>query len=182
MLDGVDNSVFSTISSQFQSSCIELFKSFDCEITRTEKQKGIPEAYLASIDAGSDDVEITIALLLPMSVLSMTYPATASDILSADEAMLEDWISELSNQLIGRFKNKMLQYNCTLNLGLPTASCGASSIELSVERHEKMEFDFEVDREVMKCAIYIQVFNDNLTLEQNADASPVMVEGDIELF
>jgi len=65
---------------------------------------------MAVIDTGSDELEVLLVLKMPFSVLSMTYPVI-DNITSIDESKPEDWISELSNQLIRRVKTKLIEHN-----------------------------------------------------------------------
>lgn len=171
------------IRQQFETSCVDLFNSLDCAVERQDTYDmdmgGAPVAY---IDAGSDDMEAIIVLRVPLSVLTMTYPDFAADsIMDVSEEVLEDWILELANQLVGRFKNKMITQGCQLKIGLPSMYYHAGEASLNVEGHALHRYVFEVDRESVGCNLYLQVFNPELHLN-TAAAELTSNEGELELF
>lgn len=63
-------------------------------------------------------------------VAIQTSPAVVSSIVPAEiragatERVVADWIAELSNQLLGRTKNKMLRYGVSFQMSPPTAVSG----------------------------------------------------------
>lgn len=103
------------------------------------------------------------------------------DILAVDEEKLEDWLSELANQLLGRFKNKMLNFGCALQIGLPEMIYDAHGVKLPVTNHDAYRYFFEVDKESVECSLYLQLFNKNLTLSQQQPESAAS-EGELEMF
>jgi len=65
------------------------------------------------------------------------------NIIDLDDESLEDWISELSNQLIGRLKAKRLKYDMQIDLGLPTSYFGADLDNLILaDQHRLSLFRF----------------------------------------
>jgi CheY-specific phosphatase CheX len=137
---------------------------------------------IACIDAGSIDLELIICLQFPVSVLALTYPVQ-EDITGVDEERLEDWISELSNQLIGRIKNKLLAHNCRVDLGLPTSYFGSDVSHLLSENGEIMSVYFDVDGETCAFHISIEVFEDDMvfTLDEAEDTDS-LGDGELEMF
>ncbi len=171
------------IQNAFETSCIELFRSLDCNVTKlAENADTLQDAPLTYIDAGSEDMEIVVVLRAPLPVLSITYPGfDLNDILSVSEAQLEDWISELVNQLVGRFKNKMLNFGCNLQIGLPEMLYNAPGVKLPVAKHDAYRCCFDIDKERIECSLYVQLINQNLVLtpQHNNDGAS---EGELELF
>lgn len=168
----------------FESSCIELFKYYNCGIYKsnhnTHHLDNVPVAY---IDAGSNDVEILLTLRVPFSVLAMSYPIDAI-ILELDDTVLEDWILELSNQLMGNLKNKLINYGTILKLGLPDSYFDSNSNDLPAPatEGEKFIYNFCVDNEIFECCIYIEIFNPDLNLIKQNEQDYDIAIGDIELF
>lgn len=167
----------------FEESCTVLLSGLSNLAVKTDGMtEELVEVPIARIDAGSNDLEITICLQFPISVLALTYPVQ-DDITSVYEERLEDWISELSNQLVGRVKNKLLGHNCLLNLGLPTSYFGSDVSHLLPEHGELSSIYFDVDGETCAFHIAIEVFEENLqfTLEEAEDPAAID-DGELELF
>lgn len=172
------------IRDEFEASCLELFRGLNCNVTRLDRATAsFADAPLSYIDAGNDDVEIVISLHIPMAVLSMSYPKfETTNILAVTDKNLEDWISELANQLMGRFKNKMLSNGCRLKIGLPAMTFDRSELDEPTASHEPYFCFFDLDKEQFECSIFIQVFNENLTLTSQAPEPDAPAEGELELF
>lgn len=172
------------ICEQFDASCIELFQSLDCDVVkRPETDLAIVNAPIAYIDAGNEDLEVVIVLHIPLAVLTMTYPEFAAEsIMSVSEEALEDWVSELANQLVGRFKNKMISYGCTMKIGLPAMYYDENDALLPVTGLEAFRCFFDIDKEPVECSLYLQVLNDQLTLTPPAEGDTGTGEGELEFF
>ncbi len=167
----------------FLECCEKLFQSLDCTThLLSDTSADLSQSPIACIDAGSDDVEFMIALQLPLPVLALTYPV-AEGITTVDENRLEDWISELSNQLIGRLKAKLIEHDCFVSIGLPQSFFGADVDELLAENSEQVDYYFDIDGEVCGCSISIEVFDEamSFSVEKN-DAIDIQEEGELELF
>ena len=87
----------------------------------------IPRVDGASLSCGASDLAGTIAfscganqgqmiLCVPFAVLA----AMKSDL--TDQWRALDWIRELTNQVLGRIKNRLLRFQVNLRLGMPTAA------------------------------------------------------------
>jgi chemotaxis protein CheX len=167
----------------FKDACISLLESLNCAVNIVDNARGdLMDAPIACIDAGSNDIEMIICLQFPVSVLALTYPVQ-SGIIAVDEERLEDWVSELSNQLIGKVKAKLLLHNCQVDIGLPTTYFGADINSLLSSNSEKNCIYFDVDGETCAFHSSIEVFEDNMvfTIEESDDADGVD-EGELELF
>jgi len=179
--------VVNQIENLFEIACLGLFESLNCMVSRvypneSELDEVMYEVPIACIDAGSKEVELNIRLQLPMSVLALTYPVQG-EITAVNEEQLEDWIAELSNQLIGRLKAKLVAHNCFVSLGLPTTYFGAGIDDLIDGGCEKKAMYFDLDGEVCACHILIEAFSDELLFSVEVDECiDVLAEGEIELF
>lgn len=173
-----------TICDLFDASCIDLFSSLDCDVVkRAEADVQIANAPIAYIDAGNEDLEVVIVLHIPLTVLTMTYPEFAADsIMAVSEEALEDWVSELANQLVGRFKNKMISYGCTLKIGLPAMYYDESDALLPIVGLDPHPRIFDIDKEPVECSLYLQVLNPQLTLTPPAEGDTGTGEGELEFF
>jgi hypothetical protein len=175
--------VVECIQELFFSSCKSLLEGLDCVIDTVDHHRGLLDgAPIACIDAGSEEIEFKIALQLPSTVLAMTYPV-GEGITKVPEDRFEDWISELSNQLLGRLKNKLNEHECFVVIGLPTSYFGADVDELLSENSQLRSYYFTVDGEMCGCSISIEVFDDALSFaievkEENLQQG----EGEMEMF
>lgn len=177
------NDVIQCIQGIFLESCKDLFQSMECDVTLTvEEDYDLEESPIACIDGGSEDIEFMIALQLPLKVLALTYPV-AEGITKVEENRLEDWISELSNQLIGRLKSKLIEHDCYVNIGLPQSFFGADVDELLAQNSQQVDYYFDIDGEICGCSISIEVFDEGMSfsIEQNQDID-IQEEGELELF
>lgn len=168
----------------FETACLELFQSLNCNVCKVEPcPDAVADAPLTHIDAGSEDMEIVIVLRAPLPVLSITYPHfDMNNILAINEEQLEDWISELANQLVGRFKNKMLNFGCSLQIGLPEMIYDAHNVKLPITNHVAYRYYFDIDKEKIECSLYLQLLNQNLVLTPQQQADGGVQEGELELF
>ena len=183
MVNVVQTETTQQIRNEFETSCLELFRSLNCDVTRLEKGEALDEAPLSYIDAGSEEIEVVIVLRAPLPVLTITYPRFELDnILSVDDEKLEDWLSELANQLVGRFKNKMLNLGCTLSIGLPELVYDAHGVKLPIEKHQTYRYFFDIDKQCMECSLYLRLFNENMVLTPQQLDSGGAQEGELEMF
>ena len=58
----------------------------------------------------------SLLMALPSGVASRTIPAA--------DASLVDWCGELANQLLGRLRNRLLDYQVSINMTLPVVISG----------------------------------------------------------
>lgn len=170
-----------SIHALFETACQELLATFNCEVKQiTGSQGDIYDAPLACIDAGSDEVEVDICLELPVSVLALTYPVP--DVTGVDEEALEDWISELSNQLIGRLKTKLYSYKIEITLGLPNSYYGVSLDSIIPPANNRFSVFLDVDGEICAFHLGLQIFKDDISFDEVRDDEDIVFESEIELF
>lgn len=171
-----------TLQALFETSCMELFEGLHCVVNRSAPPEfDMNEVPTACIDAGSAQLEVFVIMRLPLTVLALTYPDHEQLITTVDEEKLEDWISELCNQLIGRFKNRLIPFGCVMLLGLPNCYFGTDINELLPIGYEHFVFHFETDGEIFECRISINLIDDNLSLDSAAEDDGAG-EGELELF
>lgn len=76
-------------------------------------------AFAASLGFTAEMLRGTLVLIAPEAAIARVLPPE----LSVDDASpdsLADWAAELSNQLVGRVKNKLLRYRIVVSLSVPT--------------------------------------------------------------
>lgn len=179
----MQSKVIKCVHDLFENVCLELFNSLNCDVTSCDYfEIDIKHTPIAKIDAGSDEIALVVGLQLPMSVLALTYPVKKSIPLFSD-VDLEDWISELSNRLIGRLKNKLLAHNCVLGVGLPTSFFNSKLTDVLLTSNEIKSYYFDIDGEKCACHIILERF-DNVEhfIFETPGEDNMQAEGDMELF
>jgi hypothetical protein len=71
---------------------------------------------ISTIGFSSATLNGSLLLAIPNVVMQQTLPTP--------DANLADWSGELANQLLGRLKNKLLNYEVVINLALPVVVSG----------------------------------------------------------
>lgn len=74
------------------------------------------EMVSASIGLGGDDFRASVGLL--------THVSTSVGLFEGGDVCPIDWTGELSNQLIGRVKNVLSEYDVAANMGMPVSVRG----------------------------------------------------------
>ena len=166
----------------YEDAVRELLESLSCKVNMCpESEAKWLDAPVAVIDAGSENIEIKIALELPMSVLAMTYPVPSIHVV--DDESLEDWISEMANQLIGRLKTKMIRHQEEITLGLPNTTFGVEISELIDPNPGSASNYIEVDGEACAFHIGIEFFSDEIDfVSESIEVEDIVMESEIELF
>ena len=58
------------------------------------------------------------------AILTVSHIDCVAKIGAPDGCSDTDWVGELGNQLVGRFKNKLAKYGHLIDMGLPSVICG----------------------------------------------------------
>ena len=178
--------IVDSLQTVIEGCCYELFSSYQCEVTLVPYIEidyiidQFENDYSAVIDLGSDDIELFSVLQMPLSVLAMTYPVP--DVLTLTDEALEDWISELSTQLIGRLKNQLLKHDCNLKLGLPETYYEKDIDDILPENSGRFTLYFDIDGEICGCTLSVEIFNENMEFSVEENNMDLMDEGELELF
>lgn len=170
------------LSKLFEECCVELFTGFNCSIEKTDDAiSRSSDDPIAVVDAGSEELEIAVLLQLPVNILALSYHSDVDITLVAEE-VLEDWIAEISNQLIGKLKNKLLSYEVSLKLGLPNAYFGADISELMPETEHYVTCVFNIDNELLELVLAIDILDGSLDLSEPKQIDDGPGDGELELF
>lgn len=96
-----------------------LFRSYDTplELDGSPAQKTLESAdHVGVIGFSSDTFSGSLLVALPSGVLERTIPALGES--------LVDWCGELANQLLGRLRNRLLDYGVSIEMTLPVVISG----------------------------------------------------------
>jgi hypothetical protein len=127
----------------FELSCRELLLQYKVNIQGIPKKEKFSDFQsMAIVGATAEDLGINMTLQIPDSLLRFTFPPSLP---CTEHHHLLDWIGELGNQLVGRFKNKILHYNCNLRIDIPHVVYG-SDLRVNMPRLSSMQYlDFSSD-------------------------------------
>ena len=125
------------IDALLQGSLVDLFQAYGVAIAplprdvRTESERYPELSALIGFNAARDGKCASAS-----GRLSLSMPPEVMDAMQASRALQgrhADWSRELVNQLMGRFKNRLLPYGAKLQAGLPS-SIGRDALEAQLAR------------------------------------------------
>lgn len=158
------------VLSLFETSCIKQFESINRKITRIETPGLLSgERRAAFISSGNEDMKVSLLLCMSKSTLKNTMPSMGDLAPNLGEELLQDWLHELCNRLLGRLKNKLLDHNCSLRMGLPQACPEHYLGVLQNEPGQKICEYYELDGEVIECHLCVNQLNPDMVMEQYED-------------
>jgi hypothetical protein len=154
-------------------SCLELFQDYSLPLKRVKEGELLDAELLFCGVVGFTGEQVRGTLLLATSrePLGRTTPA--------GESSLREWIAELSNQLLGRIKNKLLVHGATLHLSTPVVLRGVQIAPVS--RAELVPFAFACDGGYVCVWFDAEVVN-GIDLTKTVDAEGVVAEGSTTFF
>jgi chemotaxis protein CheX len=83
-----------------------------------------PESTIvASVGLAAPEMKGALAVVAPLSFFRATYPTSLSAGTATSED-LADWAGELTNQLLGRLKNRLAQLGLNFSIGAPVVIKG----------------------------------------------------------
>jgi hypothetical protein len=113
-----------------QSSTVELMRSCDLSVAprgRREVRGHVPDSDVVGIiDFDGTNISGSLTLAIPIAVYNLPMPRRPKGTTHAD------WTRELTNQLMGRVKNRLIQFQVKLHTYVPTVLSG-----VALERHKQ---------------------------------------------
>jgi CheY-specific phosphatase CheX len=137
---GASTEAISLIDGLVLDSARALFDNYGVklDLDGSAVSKTLPSVELIStIGFSSPAMSGSLLLAMPNSVLQQTLPTP--------DANLADWSGELANQLLGRLKNQLLNYEVAINLALPVVLSGAEFSLPAKSRRLMRHFSFVSD-------------------------------------
>lgn len=112
---------------------IAQFAASDIALSRVEQHGPQPtHAELAGmVGFTSESMRGTVMIASTFALFARSRPAAVRDqpvsaYVARDWLYLRDWASELTNQLVGRIKNRLVTYGVSLRVSTPTALSGSA--------------------------------------------------------
>ncbi len=125
------------VDALLQGSLVELFQAYGVAVAPLPRDaRGEPERYpeLSAVIGFTTSSDGKCAGAT--GKLSLSLPTEVFDLMQRDVSLHgrhADWARELVNQLMGRFKNRLLPYGARLQPGLPS-SIGREALEAQLGR------------------------------------------------
>lgn len=141
-----------TIELLASDACITLFRDYSLELQRVESVARFADTELlfcVVIGFTGDQMRGSILLATTREPLGRTAPVS--------DTSFREWIAELVNQLLGRFKNKLVSRGVVLHVSTPVVLRGVHLTPLTRTELKPLVFDCDdgcvcvwVDAELMK--------------------------------
>jgi CheY-specific phosphatase CheX len=156
------------------SSCTSLFADYSLPLERVDLQTlqdKFAIVFCGIVGFTGDQMRGALLLATSAEPLGRTLPSS--------DASLREWIAELSNQLLGRIKNKLVSHGVTLHMSTPTVLRGQHIAPVSST--PIVPYAFSSGAGVVCVWIDVEIIP-GVDLTQVTDAPDVMSEGSGFLF
>jgi len=167
------------------SSVLELSQdlSFPCQQmpSDTKVAVSIDEALAAVIGYSSPEMKGSVTVISTKSLLRKSHPNLQME-MPVGEQDLEDWIGEISNQLLGRMKNKLLKFGTTLAMATPSILMGRSLISRQPKDGSRLSFRFESELGALAVTVDVVLSPGYVFQAKEAISSTAEKEGASILF
>jgi hypothetical protein len=159
-----------------QSSTVELLQSYDLAVAprgRSEVKGYAPACEsIGIIDFEGPKLAGRLTLSIPAAVFSIPNAHRTPN------TTLADWTRELTNQLMGRIKNRLIQFQVKLRTHLPTVLSGAA-LEIQNRTRTEILYSFGSLRGEIKVTVDASLAGAVL---EYSNASVLVPEGELILF
>lgn len=100
------------------------------------------ECIASAIGYSSPQIKGSVTVLSPKSLLAKSHPNLQMEMPVGDQEV-EDWIGEISNQLLGRIKNKLLKFGATVSMATPSVLAGNAMVPKEPKEGASSTFKFQ---------------------------------------
>lgn len=155
-------------------SCVALFTDYALPLVRLPEEAlrtAEPLLFCGVVGFSGEQMRGAILLATSREPLGRTSPTSDSS--------LREWIAELSNQLLGRIKNRLLQHGVTIHLSTPIVLRGQQIAPIS--QGELTPFAFSCAGGHV-CVWFDSETAPNVDLTQLVDTDGLAAEGTSTLF
>ena len=157
---------------------VELFSQQGTELASGAESLD-PHDYVAVIGFYGDSMRGALGIGLDRAIVAQILESAGAA--SSARGMLEDWVGEAANQLLGRVKNRLLGYGVTLGLALPMVLRGVE-VHLVKATSEIWQYRFACAQGGMTIWFDARI-DDGIVLErQSGPDQMVASEGALTLF
>ncbi|HEY6038108.1 MAG TPA: chemotaxis protein CheX [Kofleriaceae bacterium] len=162
--------VYDSIARLVEESCIALFSDYRIAIARSEERAQSEVAFCGVIGFTGPDMRGSLMLACSREPLVLAQ-------ISGD-AMMRDWLAELTNQLLGRVKNRLLAFGTVIHSALPVVLAGERIAPISTQPLGHL---FTADGGVVSVWFDTEL-RDDFVLAPVDNPAPIGREGETILF
>lgn len=154
-------------------ACLAMFQDYALPLVRVKEGslKGAELLFCGVVGFTGDQMRGTLLLATSQEPLGRTSPTSDSS--------LREWIAELSNQLLGRVKNRLIPHGVELHLSTPIVLRGQHIAPVS--RAELVPFAFSCDGGYV-CVWFDAELAAGVDLTKVTETEGLVVEGSTTLF
>jgi len=154
-----------------EESCIALFSDYRIPITRSDDIAARHDlAFCGVIGFTGDDMRGSLMLACSREPLVVAQVST--------DALMRDWLAELTNQLLGRVKNRLLACGTSIYSALPVVLSGERIAPIA---NQPLGHLFTMAGGVVSVWFDTEL-RDDFVFASVANPSPVVCEGETILF
>jgi CheY-specific phosphatase CheX len=162
--------VTSCLADVVQQSCIALFSHYQVAITPSERMPSREVALCGIIGFTGDDLKGSLMLACSREPLELAQ--------AGGDLTMRDWLAELTNQLIGRVKNRLLAFGTVIYCSTPVVLGGE---RIAPIESQPLGHLFTADGGVVS-VWFDTVIRPGFALSPPGDVSELAQEGDTLLF
>lgn len=160
------------ITEALHASAVDLIRHYSGSIPMPGGLEKDPRSLLgATIDFTDEEFRGQATLLADR----ISIATLASD----PKLRFDDWLRELSNQLVGRLKNRLLSYGLLPTLGIPENVCPNEAVQAG---NESEEIQLQWPGGVMQIVFTLAVDAQGEVVPQPAADTDTAREGSLQLF
>jgi CheY-specific phosphatase CheX len=184
-------SCFSEVLDEIVSrSAEDLWRDCGLTLPRTRAQAipHIGERHVAGLVTFSGPrIQGSLALVSTFPVVAKTRPTdldstSRSSGSAGDRILLRDWVGELTNQLLGRIKNRFCAFGLKFDVAMPIAFSGPA-LSFAIRKYSKARiFTFGRGNDVIGVAVDISTEPQLASMTPQTDIEQAAREGDVILF
>jgi CheY-specific phosphatase CheX len=176
----LDERSLALLDTALEDTTLALFESIGVRLWRAAANAKSSDDIAASIGFAGEELRGALVLTSSRRLVQYVLPQEVRD-RDADE-QLADWMGELSNQLLGRVKNRLLRYGVSLAMGTPTVMFGSGIARKDTHKGLRRRFAFRhADETLVLCFDALPVPGLNLAAPVASPALGIL-EGDVALF
>lgn len=138
------------------------------------------DSYAASVGYTAGTARGALSVRASTRLVTLCHPA-ASDASELSEGAIADWVGELSNQLLGRVKNRLLRHGLEIQLSTPVVVRGRDLCQARLNGSQcVVEQPFHFGEDTL--FVCFQIDGEFHLEDESPETESPYVEGDVALF
>jgi CheY-specific phosphatase CheX len=177
----VEASSVRILDSVVESAALALFESVGISLERADSVGGRADDNIgASIGFTNRKVRGALVLISTTDLVTASLPPEARG--APSDEQISDWMGELANQLLGRIKNKLLDFGIALEMSTPTVMWGLELASKATRAHIRRCFAFRHETQSLSVFVDAIAAPDFGFASSNPTQGVGVPEGELRLF